>query len=143
MPKLLIKTGKTNEHADGMDFAVIDLTPQLAQEILSRKQSFDLLKLLDRQLDELVFTDYSPEWYDWSEELDEQFEDDPDAAHVELEAVAFDTPHETQRTECDRMVLDQFGVTWRCYPKHCDWLVTTHEVDYATVEAAARSEVAA
>ena len=153
--KLIVKTGSTNEFSEGCEYALVDLTPLLADTILMRKQAFDDLKRIDGGLDELAFWgDGHAEYFsrlpedDDGETLDAYAEfvdhgegftvapaDIPDKAYWDAEEGDF------QRTECDRMVIDMAGVRFRCYRKHCDWLVTTHEIDYATVAQAAQEEV--
>jgi hypothetical protein len=41
-----------------------------------------------------------------------------------------------ERTECGQMVISTAGLWSQCYPKHCDPLVETHEIDFKTVENA-------
>jgi hypothetical protein len=52
----------------------------------------------------------------------------PDSFSVSDEAL--------ERTECDQMVLSREGVWFACYPKHCDPLVETREIDFGTVRLA-------
>lgn len=133
--KLLIKTG-----SKGCEFALVDLTPELATLIMQRKTVFDSLKLTDSNLDELVYNSYAAQFFDDDYLIEEDSKSsglmDQDNGFIEASA-DFAIATEPARTECDKMVIDWNGVTFRAYPKHCDWLVTTHEIDYATVEEAA------
>lgn len=140
--KIIIKTGSTNEFYEGCEYALIDLTPELARHILEQKRVFDALKLVNRDLMEITFHSNDAEYFStFPEELEDELTEkfwSGDAGHIPApEGFA----PEIERTECDRMEVDQFAVRFTCYPKHCDWMVTTHEIDYATVEAAALVEV--
>lgn len=131
--KLIIKTGSTNEHSDGCEYALVDLTPELITTINTRKATFDAMKASDDRLSEIVFHSYDAVYFD---SLDEE-------EHEELMETlwAIDSfipapdglTIEQARTECDRMVLTDYGVHFRCFPKYCDWMVTTYELDYATI----------
>ena len=52
--KLILNCHSTNEFGEGCDYAFLDLTPELASEILRRKDLWDNLHASDRDLDELV-----------------------------------------------------------------------------------------
>ena len=140
--KLIVRTGSTNEFSEGCDYALIDLTPELAHLILARKATLDRLKESDRDIEELVFTGNYPEYF---ATLPESLEDLDDTLYTagHVPAPGGFTVEEPERTECDRMVIDGYGVWWRCYPKHCDWMVDTPHLEYDLIEQVANVGVGA
>lgn len=138
--KLILKTHCTNEFFDGCSYALVDLTPALAGTILRRQESFDAGHRNDPDLTEVRY--YSCEALYFSalpadesltNEIERGLEDRgfariPNGFHIGDELL--------ERTECDQMVISGHGVWFECYPKHCDPLVETREIDFGTVEEA-------
>ena len=60
--KLLLNTYSTNEYADGCEYAFLDLTKELAEEIQRRWEHFETVHGKDPSLTEMHFTDYGPVW---------------------------------------------------------------------------------
>ena len=144
--KLIVQAHSTNEHSEGAEFALVDLDVALALTIQRRKAQLDELKNADRDVDELVFFSYAAEFFDtpafdhFQEDFEEKYGDiyDHEYGHFPAPDGFTVSDEDHARTECDRMVINENGVTFRAYPKHCDWMVETHEIDYAVVESAAK-----
>lgn len=139
--KLLLKTHSTNEHFDGIVGVFLELHPAMATEILARKKILDKACRRDSNVETITFYSYGPIWlekhpdsiggedFDMDSVSPESYFEVPDAEERDYQAVA-------ARTECDRVVIGGDEVYWRCYPKHCDWIMETHPLNYDVVRKA-------
>jgi len=144
--KLILNCDTDNEFAEGMDFAFLDLTPEMASLILRRKASFEALKASDDDLSEPSFHHCGPLYFsdsnlpeerrDWYESLTdipqgEAFREcDQQISDEDFENIA-------DRSECDRMVINHDSVWFECYQKHCDPRTETHPIKFEIVQRAA------
>jgi hypothetical protein len=139
--KLILKTHCTNEFFDGCSYALVDLTPALARTILRRREIVDAVRRNDPDLtetryysgDAVYFSSFQVAHANLLDEIeravaDRGFAQPRSDFHVGDEFL--------ERTECDQMVISRDGVWFECYPKHCDPLVETREIDFETVQEA-------
>jgi hypothetical protein len=160
---LIFNTHSSNDHYNGdCDYAIVDLTPALAEQIRRRVALARQAGQQDDDLNELYFWGGTAEFYDC--ELIEACEEavaaaahgpDPDQAArdwladfeqrgyaVVPEGVDF-AVHEAQRTEVDQMTVrcspsshrPEFEIAWTASPKHSDVYVTTSELPLKAMEA--------
>lgn len=129
----------SEEYNAGCDYALIDLTPELARLCLNRVAAFKALEESDRRLSFFVYLDYSPVWFG---------EFDSTLLEMIAEAAAFsdnsivqvddlEIPDNcVQRIDTDQMYVSDNGVFWRATPKHCDIHVETPLLSVELLQAA-------
>jgi hypothetical protein len=133
--KLLLNTYSTNEYADGCEYAFLDLTKELAEEIQRRWEHFETVQWKDPSLTEMHFFGAEAMFVDGlPENLMGVLGDGPD--FIEVEAAPDISENLMARTECDRMVITSQEVYWQAIPKHCDWHVETRPIPLETVRKA-------
>jgi hypothetical protein len=158
---LILNAHSSNQHYNGdCDYAVVELTPALAEQIRSRVALAGEARQHDSNLYELYFWGSTAEFFDhnildacqeaiatagrrrrnkaareWLADFEgREYAVVPDG--VDLNA------HEAQRTECDQMIIQvspsplrtEFSIIWTATPKHADLDVTTSELPLATME---------
>ncbi|MGA2255890.1 MAG: hypothetical protein ABSG53_14685 [Thermoguttaceae bacterium] len=157
---LILNAHSSNEHYNaGCDYAVVDLTPALAEQIRSRVALARKARQKDADLWELYFWGGTPDFHDHA--ILDACQDaaaasglDPDNAdcdwltEFELQEYAV-VPmgvdlnvHERQRTECDQMIIQispsplrrEFSIIWTASPKYADLDVTTAELPLTAME---------
>ena len=137
--KLLLNTYSTNEYADGCEYAFLDLTKELAEEIQRRWEHFETVHGKDPSLTEMHFTDYGPVWID---ELPGSIGDAESIGlgdgnpFAETTAFAEDFENVAARTECEHMVITSQEVYWQAEPNNCSWYVETRPIPLETVRKA-------
>jgi len=125
--RLLLATHSSNsEYNAECDYAILDLTKELARAILKRIVLVSKLKKDDPDLCRMSFWDYSARFIACGTIEDEDFMEGFDD-RVELPE-GFDTNtswFKQQRTDMDRMFVDEDSVYWESIPKHTDIYVET------------------
>ncbi|HEX5481856.1 MAG TPA: hypothetical protein VFZ08_04445 [Terriglobia bacterium] len=134
-------------HDPECDYAVIDLTPELARVALRRINAFNVQKTADDDLIEMYFWDYHVEYFSpWIGEkteqadgLEEALTSFPRAApDLMIAPVDFSVPESMAvRVECCRMVTREDAVAFMAIPKHTDSYVHTAEIPLHLIETAA------
>jgi hypothetical protein len=135
------------DDAFGCDYALIDLTPELARLALSRVAMLKELKRRDHDLDEMYFWDYHAEYFSpWvGEKADEA---DVLAAMLDgLPAVAgeltsaptdFAVPENLRAAvECCQMVVREDEIGFVAIPKHTSSYIFTAGIPAHLLEAPA------
>ena len=159
---IILNAHSSDEHYNGdCDCAVVDLTPELADQIRNRIALARQAGQQDSDLCELYFWGSTVEFYD--DNILDACQDaaaaaadgpDPDQAArdwltdfeqreyaVVPEGVDF-TAHEAQRTEFDRVIIrcspsshrPEFEIAWTASPKHSDMTVTTCDLPLKAME---------
>jgi hypothetical protein len=138
--KLILRTHSANEFFDGCSYALVDLTPTLARTVLRRREMFEADRRNDPDLTETSYysgdADYFAALPTTDEAVDEIEQHLADKGFTQAPADFCIDDELLERTECAQMVISTAGVWFQCYPKHCDPLVETHEIDFKTVEEA-------
>ena len=155
---IILNVCSSNEHYNGdCDYAIVDLTPALAERIRRRVALARQAGEQDRDFWEMYFWGSTTEFYD--HKLLDACQDavvaaargsDPDQAArdwladfeqreyaVVPDGVDF-AAHQAQRTEVDQMIVRRhqpdFAIAWTASPKHSDVYVTTSELPLAVME---------
>jgi len=140
----------SSDHDDdalGCDYAVIDLTPDLARLALRRVSILKAQKNADPQLDEMYFWDYHVEYFSpWNVEeggradsLSEMLGKLPTVAgDLRSAPDDFAVPENfLARVECCQMIVREGAVAFIAIPKHASYYVRTAEIPLQVIEAAA------
>ena len=153
--KLLLKVS-IDEFCDaGADYAFVDLTPEWAKSLLTRKAIFDLAHAQDSELYEMhywwepcmwlggssVDTDESvPEGedlYDFLECLSMKQSKQLDGGDPVILLDDFTVPeYFAQRTEMGQTIVMERNVRFTSYPKHVDFEQHTMDIPWAVIDQA-------
>lgn len=160
--RILFETHSTDPDFNGdCDYAVVDMTPALVEQIHRRVELARQVGRQDYDLWELYFWGGTAEFYDstlldackeaiaaaargtdadqavgdWLADLDHN-------GHAVLPEGVDLTAHTVQRTECDQLIVrcspsshdPRFEIAWTASPKHSDVYVTTRDLPLAALE---------
>ena len=141
----LVSTVSSDQETWNCDYALVDLTPDLARLALRRINLLKVQKKADEQLDEMYFWDLHVEYFSpWKDEVDSA---DPLSAMLErLPPVAgdllrapdnFAVPENLlARVECSQMIVREGAVAFIAIPKHASHYIRTSEVPLSLLESA-------
>jgi hypothetical protein len=165
--RIILKTSSTNPECNGdCDYAVVELTPILVEQLRRRVDLAREVGQQDNDLYELRFWGGTADFYD--HELIEACQEAVAAAakdtdgnqaacdwlsgleedgHALLPPTVDLGAHESQRTECDQVAIQtsplsrspQVEIVWTTIPKHTDIDVTTRNLPLAALENYVRS----
>jgi hypothetical protein len=150
--KIVLQCWSSHDDTCGCDYALVDLTPQLARLVLRRIRVFRRLNAKDAGLSDLRWWNYEAVYFSpWgSDTSDAPAEKETERVEHALPALAkkgeeimevaddFALGDKMEaRTECDRMTVREDGVSFSCIPKHTDVRVTTGTIPMELVERAA------
>jgi hypothetical protein len=152
--RIILKVSSSNEHCNGgCEFALLDLTPELARLAVGRIATLREQKSLDPDIEEThywaYFAEYFSPWKDpaspgeevegtgmpLEEMLDELAIEEkeivciPDTFHV--------PPHVIAAVECEQIIVRLDSIVFMAIPKHASFYVQTVELPLAMLEAAA------
>lgn len=138
--RLLTRTTSNNVDFDGeCTYAVIDISESCAVCILSRRELLQMVKAKDSCIHTLKFWDCSAVYYAGLKDLlkltfddcaEEKLEEILQDGHNVLLREDVELPEESQRTECDQLVIYDTCFYWQCYPKHTSLTITTETIEY-------------
>ena len=151
LPAIILVTHSTNpEFYDECDYAVVQLTPQLVDQIRRRVELAREAGRQDDALCELYFWGGTAEFYggdlleacenvvaagreaqDWATGLEQN-------GHALVPPTADLAGCESQRVECVQMVVrrlpSRYEIAWTASPKHTDVYVTTKDLPLEALE---------
>ena len=145
----LVSTVSSDQEAWDCDYALIDLSPELARLALRRVNILKAQKQADQQLDEMYFWDFHVEYFNpWKGE-------EGDSADLlgemldRLPPVAGDLIHPPDgfvvpenllaRVECSQRIIREDGIAFIAIPKHASYYIRTSEVPLPLLESEARA----
>jgi hypothetical protein len=145
----LVSTVSSDQETWGCDYALIDLSPELARLALRRVHILKAQKQADQQLDEMYFWDLHVEYFspwkgkeaDSADLLSEMLDKLPSVAGDLLRAPDdFAVPENLlERVECSQMITREDGIAFVAIPKHASYYIRTTEVPLSLLESAARA----
>lgn len=145
MRYLLRTCSSDSDYNADCDYAVIDITKELAAEILRRRKAFTKMKEEDSALWEMYFWGGTQECISGSSLFFTEIDPPPlskdqetlleDNGFLELPEDFKVEADDILRTECEQMVIREDGVCWYCIPKHADVNITTESLKYGLIEA--------
>ena len=151
--RIILKVSSSNEHCNGgCEFALLDLTPELARLAVGRIATLREQKSLDPDIDEVHYWAYFAEYFSpWKDparpgEIAEgtgmTLEEMLDELAIEEKEIAcvpetFQVrPHQIA-VECEQMIVRLDSIVFMAIPKHASFYVQTVELPLAMLEAAA------
>ena len=160
---IVLATHSTDAEFSGeCDYAVVQLTPELAERVRRRAALAHQAGQQDESLCELYFWDDMVEYYDAglleacqkaiaSDEAARQWLNGLEQDGYAIVPAAALAACETQRVECQQMVLHcsplsptpHYEIAWSAMPKHMEMTVTTGDLPLDALEAYVRDEKAA
>jgi hypothetical protein len=153
--RIILKVSSTSEHCDGgCEFAIVDLTAELAGLALNRIATLIEQKSLDRDIIETYYwtsiAEYFSPWGDLpmagngvdgprvcTAELLDQLQVQEKEVVCAPESFQV-SPSQTAAVECEQMVVREGAIAFIAIPKHASYYVETAEIPLALVKAAAR-----
>ena len=154
--RIVLKVSRHNEHSDGgCEFALVDLTPELAALALGRIATLRQRKNLDPDIIETYYWAYFAEYFSPWEDL-AGFGKEVQGTRVTLEGMLDElpieekeivclpetfqvSPHQVAAVECEQMIVREDSIAFMAIPKHASFYVQTAEIPLAMLEAAATS----
>jgi len=152
--KVVLKVSSSNENCDGgCEFAVLELTPELAALALRRIAALREQKNLDPDIDEMYYWAYFAEYFSpWTNLAGA--ERDVEAAslavadllemlRIEVTEIAMvpETfkvpPSQVATVECQQMIVREDSIAFIAIPKHTSFYVQTTEITIPILAAAA------
>lgn len=138
MVAIICRTFSNSEYFDSCDLSLTEFTEELLKKILARRKLFLKAKQEDDELQNMYFWDSSTAYltqgeFHLSKEQNEELFGGGEE-YFEFKGNVKETEKLWQRTECDRMVIDEGGVLWTCIPKHTDIYITTPLIPFNKIE---------
>jgi hypothetical protein len=151
--RIVLKVASNNEYCNGgCEFALVDLTEELARLALGRIATLREQKDLDPDIDEVYYWAYFAEYFSpWKDPAspDEEVEGTTVALEGMLDEFGIEEkeivcvpetfqvpPHQIARVECEQMVARLDSIVFMAIPKHASFYVQTVEIPLAMLEAA-------
>lgn len=137
---LILSTSSSDENFNGdCDYAVVNLTPELARLAISRIDMVRKAKAKDKGVYSIDFRDYSAGYVGFSEKVEELLEACPTIPRSDIRhAEKVDIPEEAyQSTIADTMVATDDEVSWETIPRHSNVTVETAGLPLRYLEALA------
>jgi hypothetical protein len=152
--RIILKVSSSNEYCDGgCEFALIDLTPELAALALQRIAALREQKALDPNIDETYYWACFAEYFSpWVNVVAAEKEAEPAGLNfvdildglqiVENEVLTvpetFKLPsNQIAAVECQEMIAREDCIAFTAIPKHAGFRVQTVEIPLTMLEAAA------
>jgi hypothetical protein len=151
--RIVLKVSSSNEYCNGgCEFALLDLTPELARLALGRITTLREQKTRDPDIDEVYYWAYFAEYFSpWKgiaspgEEVEdtewtlEGILDELPIEEKEIVCVPESlqvSPHQIIAVECEEMIVRLDSIVFMAIPKHASFYVQTVEIPLAMLEAA-------
>jgi hypothetical protein len=151
--RIILKVSSSNEHCNGdCEFALLDLTPELARLAVGRIATLREQKSLDPDIDETYYWAYFAEYFSpWKDPASpgEQVEDTEWTLEGILDELPIEekeivcvpeslqvSPHQIIAVECEEMIVRLDSIVFIAIPKHASFYVQTVEIPRAMLEAA-------
>ena len=152
--KVVLKVSSSNENCDGgCEFAVLELTPELAALALRRITALRGQKNLDPDIDETYCWAYFAEYFSpWKNLASAEGEIEAASLAVAnmLEELQIEgkevvsvpesfqvPPTQTAAVECEQMIVREDSIAFMAIPKHASFYVRTVDIPLTMLEAAA------
>ncbi len=152
--RIILKVSSSNEHCNGgCEFALLDLTPELARLAVARIATLREQKSLDPDIEETYYWAYFAEYFSpWKDPASPEEEVESTGMPLEemLDELAIEEkeivcipetcqvpPHQIAAVECEQIIVRLDSIVFMAIPKHASFYVQTVELPLAMLEAAA------
>ena len=151
--RVILKVTSGNDHySGGCEYALVDLTPELAALALRRIAVLKELEKLDPHIDETHYWAHFVVCYfdPWAGSEAEDRDDTGSALGDRLDELGIEEHgivcvtedfcvalSQCAAVECERMIARTDSVAFTAIPRHCSFRVETREVPLAKLESAA------
>jgi hypothetical protein len=152
MRVVLQVSGGNGDSDAGCEFALVDLTADLAARALRRVQALTEQKSRDPDVDETYYWDYSAQYFSrWTITATAENEgaaspafaavlDEVEANDVVVVPKGFEVRQsQLARVECQQMIVRPESIRFLAIPKHASFYVQTAEIPVDTLESATAS----
>ena len=152
--RLILKVTSSYEYDDGgCEYALVDLTPELAALALQRIAALKEQKILDPNIVEAYYWAYFVAFYfspyaglETNDKVAESTNVLMEDLHVELQIQDQELvcvpecfqvrPSQVARVECEKMIVGHDSIAFTAIPKHASFYVQTVEIPITMLEAA-------
>jgi hypothetical protein len=152
--KLVLRVSSSNQYCDGgCEFALVDLTRELASVALRRIQALREHKKNDESVYETYYWAYHAEYFspltnvrsapgkvDTAMRAMAEIVEALTVAEMEVATAPDDfevVEAQVAAVECEQMVAREDGIAFLAIPKHCDFYVTTADIPVSVLQEAA------
>ena len=151
--RIVLKVTSGNEHCSGgCEYALLDLTAEIAALAVRRIAVLKEIEKLDRHIDETHYwAHFVVRYFDpWARSEVEDGEEASSASADKLDELKIEeigvacvdedfcvAPSQWAVVECEKMIARADSVAFTAVPRHCSFRVETREVPLATIESAA------
>lgn len=122
MPLLLMPTHSSHEDYNGdCDYAVVSITPTLIRDIQTAHQHFQKLKQAIPDVAELTLRSTTCQYLSYTDAarlFGEEHLPELGQPHTILPHTDLDLGTDAQRTDCDRLCLDDTDIWWKALARH-------------------------
>ena len=138
----LCATRSSNEHYSGdCDYALVEINANEARALLEKLAIFDEMKAKVSDTHEIYFwggVAYSVEYFSSLSAFGDDFElEHVDQLYGSFVFLTSAPKVEAERTECEQVVVTEYGVKFFCYPRHSGIEITTEYIDKPVLETIA------
>ncbi|MGD0694451.1 MAG: hypothetical protein ABSB82_06310 [Terriglobia bacterium] len=156
--RIVLKVSSNNEYCnEGCEFALLDLTPELARLAMGRIATLREQKNIDPDIDEVYYWAYFVEYFSpWKDLASSAAE--VEGTTVTLQAMLDElsieekeivcvhetfqvSPAQIAAVECEQMIVREGSIAFVAIPKHASFYAQTVELPLAMLEAAATTRV--
>jgi hypothetical protein len=134
---LILSTKSSNSESNGnADYAMVSITPELAQCMVERIEHLSELQQRDSSLYKMVYSDSTPTFFSWYADLIKIEDLGLDAAEAVIDSDGYamlDTDYTVPEDYCidmedQCMVVYGDHITWEAYVKNTSTLIITYTV---------------
>ena len=126
MPTFLLNTWSMPADVDHeRDYALVDIWPSTARQLLVRYEAFAALRARDAQLHEVSYWDYLPRFFSWAEMPEAWARRADREATIQLPGAPPLEDGSALSYERGQLIVRQEEICWTVRPRHMDVTVTT------------------
>jgi hypothetical protein len=134
---LILRTSSNQLGKNGdADYAIVRITPELAQYEVERIGHLRQLKQQDSSLYKMVYSDNTPHFFSWHKDLTEIVDLGLNAVEAVVDSDGYamlETDYTVPKDYCvamkgQSMIVYDNHIIWEAYPKNTDIIITTYSV---------------
>jgi hypothetical protein len=134
---LILRTSTSQLDKNGdADYAIVRITPELAQHTVERIEHLRQLKQQDSSLYKIVYSDSTPYFFSWHKDLMEIVDLEFNAVEVVVDSDGYamlETDYTVPKDYCivmegQSMIVYDDRIAWEAYLKNTSIIITTYSV---------------